>query len=329
MANIDKILAKGRQYENQKVDFQKKVLQLGDNRFRIVGDVKFVYEHWFISADGVPVHSMCNKDENGKGKCSICEKYEEAFNIINTAGSTDGLTEDQILNAKIIIGIEIHKNSKFASSWKAREYAYMNVIDKDDNWCRDNKHSKILCKSNSQAGVSSGKGGIFNEIIDVIDENGDYEKNNYDIRIKKSGRNMDTLYRGYVDKENELTLEEKQYEIYGLDSITTPTSEEVLNKWLTIGVKTKDNNESEVSNKEKTKIVTTVKTKEVKETEEVKPKTLKAKTKIVETTLEPTPPPIVEEELAECPNCGKEISITSDKCKFCLTEFVSDTNVDI
>lgn len=341
MANIDKIRAKIKQYTekgNERAEFQRKVLQLGDNRFRIIGDVKYVYEHWFISADGISLHSICSKDENGKGHCTVCDKYEEARTLL--ASEDSSLSPEEMKNAKIITGDEIADGAKFAGTWRAREYAYMNVIDRDDNWCRDNKHTKILCKSLAQSGVSSAKGGIFNEIVDIIDENGDYEANAYDIRIKKSGRNMDTQYRGYIDKECELTPEEKAYKVYDLDSITPATSEEQLNRWLTVGVKQKE--EDKTVTKEKTNIVSTVKPKvEVKETvrpaivtkveTEVKPAVaLKMKAKV---EPKPEPPvvvePIIDEELAECPSCGKEIPVTSNKCKYCLIEFESDLDIDL
>jgi len=325
MSNIDKILAKKKQYESygEKIEFQKKILRPGDNRFRIIGDVKFVYEHWFISADGVPIHSICCKDENGKGECAICKKYNEAQMLLN--GEAE-LTAEQLHNARIIVGEEIFGDAKFPNSWKAREYAYFNVIDRDNNWCKDNKHTVILCKSASQAGLTSGKGGIFNEIIDVIDENGDYETNAYDIRIKKSGRQMETDYRGYLDKEVALTPEEKQYAIYDLDEITRPTPEDQLIKWLTIGVKKKDDNA--VESKEKVKIVSSVK-KPANDVHDVKEDTLSSPEPTIKEKMKTVAPKVEEVEMAECPSCGKEIPITSSKCQYCHIEFENTDDIDM
>lgn len=267
------IQKKKRSEEGNKVDFEKKVLREGTNKFRMVGEIRFVFEHWFKSKDGISIHSICGKhyDENGSitGSCKICKEYENAVKLL--ADEDGSYTAEQIEAAEVIVGDKIAEGDKYASAWKAKEHAYINVIDRDDTWCAENKHTKILSKSKSQAGISSARGGIFDNIVELFEEYGDYEK--YDIKMKKSGKGMDTKYPCFKDKEVELTPEEKKYQTYDLESISRPTSEELLTRWLEVGAKKKDDNERSEKPKSKSLFASKVKKPvdedEVEEVEEV------------------------------------------------------------
>ena len=53
MANIDRYInKKKRSEEGNQVEFERKIIRDGSNKFRIVGEIKFVFEHWFKSKDG-------------------------------------------------------------------------------------------------------------------------------------------------------------------------------------------------------------------------------------------------------------------------------------
>lgn len=42
---------------------------------------------------------------------------------------------------------QFEKASTFSNGMNPTKYILMNVIDRDDNWCKENKHSKVLCWS--------------------------------------------------------------------------------------------------------------------------------------------------------------------------------------
>ena len=310
-----------------KLNLPQKNLRDGENKFRGVGEIHIVFEHWFTAADGTRVHSICtrNYDDEMEGNepayCPVCKEYKAAWDIYN---DSEQYSEEELHEAMIMIGKAKSKGAKFESSWKAKEFGYLDVIDKEDDWCRENESCKVLSKSESQPGISAGNGGILDEIIELADEYGDYEA--YDIRIKKTGKMRDTAYRGYKGKESELTPEEKSYKRHDFPTLLKPTPENVITRWLTEGVKDKDkddNKESdeksneESSSEEKSKSVKTVQKDETSKV--AKKTTVKLKTKKPEP--EPEPEPATDEDMAECPECEAMIPVTSNSCPKCGIEF--------
>jgi len=345
MSNLKKLLAiRSRNKAKQGgPDFKKKILRDGSNLFRIVGDIHVQFEHWFTAADGTAVHSICsrNYDEELAGEepkyCQVCEIYKDAWDIYNDPKE---FTEEDVFEAAVMIGKEKAKGRKFANAWKAKEYAYLSVIDREDNWCEENDSCKVLCKSDSQSGISAGNNGILDEIIELADEYGDYEA--YDIKLKKSGKKLDTDYRGYKDKERDLTDEEKEYKRFDFEEMFKVTEAKTVKRWLEVGVKKKkdDSEEGEESSEgqEQTEVKKDKKEKKEKEKkkekaeeekEEKKEKktpteTKKTKVKLKTKKKEPEPEPeeeVAEEDKAECPGCGAVISINSDSCPKCGAEF--------
>lgn len=327
------------------IDFEKMVLKTGANIFHVVGNVVFIREHWFVSADGKSVHSVCTSRDNDKEVvvCRVCKEYDKAKVVL--ANEDGAYTTEEIERAECIVGDKTFEGFKFANSWKYKEFAYMNVIDRNTNYSEENKHTVILCKSESQSGVSSGFNGIFDEFFDLVEEHGNYDE--YDIRIKKTGKNKDTTYRGYKADDVVLTDEEKSYKTYDLEQIGMPTDDEVLKTWLEIGTKgDKDDKKSEnttgktkskkttnkVAKKVTKKVAEEVKEEEPEEiveeevTEEVaveEPTKVKAKKtfKKKEKKEEPKEEPEESVEMAECPQCDEEISIDSKSCPACGEEF--------
>lgn len=363
MANIKKLMAirSRNRAKSQSSDFEKKVIRDGNNTFRLIdSEPHITFEHWFTAADGKPVHSFCSRDyeaendvdnEDDPKYCVICDLVKDAWELWNDQGE---YSEEEIYQAGVIIGKEKDKNKGFAASWGAKQFAYINVIDRDDDWCVKNTHTKVLSKSSNQSGISAGDGGQLDELIDLVEEYGDWEV--FDTRMKKQGKKLNTEYRVYKGDEFDLTDEEKSYEKYNFATLIQPTKQDVLTRWLEVGVRGKsdDKAEAKVEEKveekveakkapEKTKLTITKKT-STKKAAKKKSLSIKKKEPIIEDTIvdEPVAPepiiedPIVDEpvapepviedpiddvELADCPECNSMIPVSSDSCPQCGAEF--------
>ncbi|MCF0126071.1 MAG: hypothetical protein HUJ68_10035 [Clostridia bacterium] len=141
----------------------------------------------------------------------------------------------------------------YSKGFKGDRIVVYNVIDRSDDWCAKNKHTKILARDVTiddqnrvwaKAGLKSF--GFVSKIRDLIGKYGNYEK--YDVAIKKNGEKdnpfdvknasrlkeadmMEELINNdgsQVDKnyivEGEMTPEERQYKAYDLEKLFAPTS---------------------------------------------------------------------------------------------------------
>jgi hypothetical protein len=149
---------------------------------------------------------------------------------------------------------------KMATGLKSTNFVIFNVIDRQDSWCKDNKHTKILCRQVNiddkgnvwpQVGIKSF--GFLTRLTDLLNKYKNYEL--YDIAIKRTGqkdpplelRNASEFKKkdmltellnddGTIPDENiivvgPLTSEEKAYERYDLDKLYQPTSyTKILNR---------------------------------------------------------------------------------------------------
>lgn len=165
------------------------------------------------------------------------DKHPEAFELITKGGfkREDG------------------NSYTYASGLKGDRLSIYNVIDRTDDWCKNNKHSKILCRSLNvdDQGRTWAKPGIksfgsVNKIAELLGKYGSFMK--YDVALERTGQkenpwniknasrlkeagmledlaNMDGTE---VDADKivigPLTPEEKQYELYDLDKFYGPTS---------------------------------------------------------------------------------------------------------
>jgi len=145
------------------------------------------------------------------------------------------------------------KSYSYATGLKATNFVLFNVIDRNDSWCADNKHTKIIArdvnvdaKGNIWAKPGLKAFGFVNKLSDLINKYKNYEK--YDIAIKKTGeqQNPFELKNASVYKQKDLleelknsdgnipdanlivvgplTEEEKNYEKYNLTKLFQPTS---------------------------------------------------------------------------------------------------------
>jgi hypothetical protein len=149
---------------------------------------------------------------------------------------------------------------KMAGGLKSTNFVIFNVIDRQDDWCKENKHTKILCRQVNvddsgrvwpSVGIKSF--GFLTRLVDLQNKYKNYEL--YDIAIKRTGQKDPPLElrNASVFKEKDmltellnadgtipdaniivvgpLSEEEKQYERYDLDKLYQPTSHtKILNR---------------------------------------------------------------------------------------------------
>lgn len=143
------------------------------------------------------------------------------------------------------INFNKRNNDRFSSSFFPRSRAILNVIDRHDNWCKENKHTKILTSNlnyftyennnKEKNTIYYPEYGIPFSVYDliynkVVDFRGNW---NLDIIIKLNEKDYDVkdiLEEKISPKVRELgndkplTLDEKNYEKYNLDELFKVTS---------------------------------------------------------------------------------------------------------
>jgi len=141
----------------------------------------------------------------------------------------------------------------YAGGYKSTTFTVQNVIDREDPWCVDNAHTKILCREvnvDSKGTVWPKIGlksfGYVKRIADLVGKYGDLQ--NFDIALKRTGdkenpfeiknasilKDKDMMVElknadGTIPDEKfiiigRLTDEERAYEKYDLDKLYQPTS---------------------------------------------------------------------------------------------------------
>lgn len=150
---------------------------------------------------------------------------------------------------------------KISKGWSGQQIVIMNVIDRGDSWCKDNKHTKLLSKKVNvkenpdgtvteypTIGVPSY--GFLSELATLCGSNGPWYK--YDIALKRTGE-LQKPYEiyaasvlkkaglsNYFDKtgtvsnlvslDEDYTAEEKEYERYDISKLYAPsTYSKILN----------------------------------------------------------------------------------------------------
>ena len=174
------------------------------------------------------------KDASGKATKTypVRTAHPEAYEIVEKANFT---SDD--------------KQYKFTKGYKGQKVVVYNVIDRDDDWCKENKHTKLLSKEIKEyngtewpaIGVPSY--GFIETLIDLGSTYGSYE--DFDIGLIRTGamsnpteiQNISRLkekdfldsvlkYNPDVDKVvvGPLTDEEKAYTRYAVQKLFAPTS---------------------------------------------------------------------------------------------------------
>lgn len=158
----------------------------------------------------------------------------------------------------------------YARGWKGPEMLLINVIDRRDDWCKTNKHTKLISKSVNKSVNADGKEveyaefgvpafGFFGPLVQLR-KNFKQSWENYDIVITKTGEKLDTvtnMFNGtaftseaalragldksigisadeykYISQAPALTDEELNYQRYDLDENFKVTSYRTLKKKL-------------------------------------------------------------------------------------------------
>lgn len=143
------------------------------------------------------------------------------------------------------------KGYSYENGWKPSGFVIWNVIDRMDDWCKQNNHTKLLSKrvSFGQDGTAYFDAGIgkmlYNSIIDdIVEFNGNWE--DYDVVLEKL--DVDPFYKALhsIDDakkifdptakaavvQGALTNEELAYEKYDLDKLFKITSYQKILKRL-------------------------------------------------------------------------------------------------
>ena len=322
--------------------YHRKILGAGDNRFRPVGEVKVFYIHKFDAANGVRVSSVCVKDKDGNGECRICREYKAAWKILNEIekaeenGEDHGYERDQVTDAKIKAGVLKNPLIGFKHSIGPKRYTIFNVIDRDSDLNKREKHTSLICKNDYELGLTGGGRGIFEKVSKLLHKNRDEIKAHFakghewlpfDVNLIRSGKGLDTTYEEARSESYDLTPEEVEYERYNLNDVVKVTPDKTLEKWLTKGTSGKKKEESdggpEAFYGEDDSVMPETSAQEAPKTEpkpEPKPEPRPAaKTGGFKKKEAPKPEPDVETD--HCPSCDKLIPITSTKCPHCGEEF--------
>lgn len=172
---------------------EKATIVPGSGHYRLVGPWERYWRHWVTDTLGQTHFIPC---AGPKSSCKLCA-YVRANWDSNPA----------------------------VRAYKAGSSSLFNVIDRRDNWCAENKHTKILCQWKSEIGVGPM---MFDELKELVNINGswDGEKGNWDLIVVKSGSGMQgTTYKCQASREKiELTKEEMAYEKYDLKMLIPPAA---------------------------------------------------------------------------------------------------------
>ena len=190
---------------------------------------------WRIIAEVKKVDWMDDPEKPGKRKKYF--KYENlpVFDKITHSGYS--ATDPKEVNSY-----------NYAKGWGGQLVTIMNVIDREDDWCKTNKHTKLLSKkvTYSKDGVAYPTVGVpsygfLNSISKLVKVYGSWET--YDIQVTKTGQmnspyefknasyykskgvpEIDQSKLNFVSLEPGLTAEELQYDRYNIEKFYAPTS---------------------------------------------------------------------------------------------------------
>lgn len=156
--------------------------------------------------------------------------------------------------------VETDSQYKFNKGWAGQQILLVNCIDREDNWCAEHKHTKLLSKGVSYGKDANGnpdyskeyptKGvpsyGVCSLLSTMVNTYQSWEK--YDIQLRPTGQtspSMELLEAGlvlgtpmaakiakgkeqFVSRNPCLTPEELEYERYDIEKFFAPTSYQKL-----------------------------------------------------------------------------------------------------
>lgn len=316
----------------------RKVLNDGDNTFRVVGRGRIYYTHNFDSKNGVGVRSICTKDEDGNGECPVCKVWSGAWKVLNAVKKAEekqeshNFTDEQVRMARIITGDSVNPRMNFKQSWGAKKNIALNVIDRNSDINSKEKHLSLLTKTEYEKGISAGRRGIYETLVKLLSRHKDELNKHYsqghdwlpfDTVLIKSGKGIDTDYDKEKGNVSPLTKEELEWERYNLAEIVKPTDTALVTKWLESGTKGDAKAEKKEEPKQQEDSTDVMPPKEEQPKEETPAEEPKKKSGFTkkEPKEEPKPEKQDEVEMDNCPTCDKLIDVNSSKCPHCGEEF--------
>lgn len=175
---------------------EKATIVPGNGKFRVIGAWDRYWRHWIKDGLGRTHFIVCGGQ---RSNCKICAYVRANWD------SNPAVREHKVGSSNLF-----------------------NVIDRRDNWCVQNKHTKILCQWKSEIGVGPK---IFDELKEVVNVNGSWDGKDgkggdWDVIVTKSGSGMTgTTYKVQADREKiTLSDEERKYGTYDLKTIIPPMS---------------------------------------------------------------------------------------------------------
>lgn len=189
----------------------------------------------------------------------VCEKARIGNESVFVNKNKPGRKEIYEMMSKGGFKPEDGKTYQYSNGYRGDRVSIYNVIDRGDTWCKDNKHTKILCRDlniDDQNRVWAKPGiksfGSVSKIAALIGKDGSFEK--YDIALKKTGlkdnpwevvnaskmKDKDMMEElgnddgSIVDASKvvigPLTDDERSYERYDLDKLYQPTTYQKIQK---------------------------------------------------------------------------------------------------
>lgn len=239
-------------YDSKCIYFFKAKADNGDNvQIRLplhASDIKDEHIMWQIINKVKEVRWIPDPSKPGKTMKDPIHKNESWYETVTKAGFSSSDPKDEF-------------NYKTTKGWGGQEVVIMNIIDREDSWCADNKHTKLLSKKVGESVGANGqtiywpeKGvpsyGFLSKLRTLTGQYGSWEK--YDIAVTKTAEMQnpynvknatamtkpEVLAAGlkevpdekikFVSQNNTLTTEELSWERYDIDKLFAPTSYQKL-----------------------------------------------------------------------------------------------------
>jgi len=210
----------------------KKVIIPGiPNIVRIVGEWASVRRVWLTCDDGRPRPFNIKNDSEESPLFRLLQILFQKDKVFDP--KTGRVLEAYPQMVKLgDLSSKIYLPGNDRRNWNTGyEIFVMNCIDRMDDWCKTNKHTKLLTKSESEIGIGWK---AFQSFSKEVDNWGDPE--NYDLNFIKVGDGLKTEYS--VSKANPekfsqvvlepLTSEEKSYGTYDISQLISISNNYIL-----------------------------------------------------------------------------------------------------
>lgn len=334
----------------------KKVLKDGKNIYRLVGDFCMSWKLWVKMPDpetgemkSLPFIVAVKNNKGIVEKSPLLMALTGGSLIASENNYRNGLYEYELVGEKgkrkrayKYSDTEIFQwfasngeemSDKDLLSVRPQAEIIVNCIDREDDWCLENNHTKLLVKSESMNGISSQ---IWEGICAVAELNGTPEE--YDVITLKQGKGSNTNYttQRAVKKvssrviEGFLTDEENAYAQYDVFEKGKLSSANYILKYLADAIMAIDDLLG-TDYREELEQIALIEEKEPKqEKQEIKQSVkqpIKQETKTVSKPIGRVPVKKEEEKKKEpvptapCESCGTEFPLSDTTCPNCGMQY--------